>query len=313
MVIHFDSNVGDVYKRGRLYQCLDKLKWLDATGELRETWFTYRTTESGNLGIDNGKIISLGNETRQLIIQHNEFTDLFVKEQRFIFDRSAWKLSSIDRLSDGLIYLVLQQDTYNSTTDNLELGVADYYGKVANYKVEILNRDVTAFKVGETLRLNVKVTNRDVPIEAVVTYSSSDESIATIDKNGMITAIAKGSCVVGAEYKNVSDSIQLNVIEDVVNNYSAEITGDDFIKYNMIKTFTAIFRNNGTQQVDKSRFWITGLDGEVTMLATITEQNDTENTCKIKAGNKKGYILLHVENSSGLSEISKKIEIKSLL
>ncbi|MBE7897191.1 hypothetical protein G7L40_00505 [Paenibacillus polymyxa] len=303
-----------MYQSSKMEMCNIYLKWLDETGNIVSYPSVVYFNTRSSFGIEEGKIMNLVDGRRQTVLPKNEDTVKIRRDQRFIIGGDLFKVNDVDFVSDeGLVNLSFKSDTYNSTTDNLELGIADYYGKVVDYKVDILNRDVTAFKVDETLQLNVKVTNRDVPIQAVVTYYSSDESIVTIDENGMITAIAKGSCVVRAEYKDVSDSIQLNVIEDVVNNYSAEITGDDFIKYNMIKTFTGIFRNNGTQQVDKSRFWITGLDGEVTTLATITEQNDTENTCKIKASNKKGYVLLHVENSSGLSQISKKIEIKSLL
>ncbi|MEK4432990.1 Ig-like domain-containing protein [Paenibacillus sp. FSL M7-0802] len=303
-----------MYQVSKMEMCNINLKWLDETGNIISYPSVVYFNTRSSFGIEEGKIMNLVDGRRQTVLPKNKDTVKIRRDQRFIIGGDLFKVNDVDFVSDeGLVNLSFKSDTYNSTTDNLELGIADYNGKVADYKVNILNRDVTAFKVGETLQLNVKVTNRDVPMEAVVTYSSSDESIATIDENGMITAIAKGSCIVTAEYKNVSDSIQLNVIEDVVNNYSAEITGDDYIKYNMIKTFTAIFRNNGTQQVDKSRFWITGLDGEATTLATITEQNETENTCKVKAGNKKGYVLLHTENSSGLSRTSKKIEIKSLL
>ena len=50
----------------------------------------------------------------------------------------------------------------------------------------------TAISVGNTFNLNASTT----PTGATLSYSSSDTSIATVDSNGVITAVAKGTAII---------------------------------------------------------------------------------------------------------------------
>lgn len=314
IVVHLDTNMGDIYKRGRMYQCLSQLKWIDNEGAIQSTWFTYYSNDMGSLGIKEGNIISLPDETRRLIIQNNIYTNKFEKDQRFIFDRSAWEISYIDRLKSGLIYIVLKQDQINTATDNLELGIADY-DKLAKYEISILNGDMLAIKVGDTLQLNVKTTKNETPIEIPLLFTSSDDSIATVSHTGLVSGIQKGDCSIQVSGKGVSASIELNIIEELTPNYTAEINGEDSIYLNRTSTYTVTFRNNGAEIEDTSRFWITALDGKVTDLAVLESQNPSNRSCVIKSNNnrKLGTFTLHVENSNGLSTGKKDIKVKSLI
>ncbi|WP_336764969.1 Ig-like domain-containing protein [Paenibacillus sp. USHLN196] len=314
IVVHLDMNMGDIYKRGRMYQCLSQLKWIDDEGAIQSTWFTYYTSDMGSLGIKEGNVISLPDETRRLIIQNNEHTNKFEKDQRFIFDRSAWDINYIDRLKSGLIYIVLKQDQINLATDNMELGIADY-DKLAKYEISILNGDMLAIKVGDSLQLNVKTTKNGTPVEIPLLFTSSDDSVASVSDTGLVSGIQKGSCSIQVSGKGVSTSIELNIIEELTPNYTAEILGEDSIYLNRTSTYTAIFRNNGSEIADTSRFWITALDGKSTDLAVIESQNPSNRTCVVKSNNnrKLGSFTLHVENSNGLSTGKKDIKVKSLI
>ncbi|MCM3274530.1 hypothetical protein M3691_38150, partial [Paenibacillus elgii] len=79
------------------------------------------------------------------------------KGQRFIFDGRPWKLTAIDGLLSGLIYFELEEDEYNSSKDNLDLRIADYYNNVADYSVTILNGSYVSFEESQALQLNVEV------------------------------------------------------------------------------------------------------------------------------------------------------------
>jgi len=57
-----------------------------------------------------------------------------------------------------------------------------------------LNNSSTQIYKGQTLNLNAEVTyGDDVAEDAVIVYESSDETIATVDANGVVTGVAKGS------------------------------------------------------------------------------------------------------------------------
>ncbi|MFS0857341.1 Ig-like domain-containing protein [Paenibacillus taichungensis] len=315
IVVHFDTNMGDVYKRGRMYQCLHQLKWIDDEGAIQNTWFTYYSNDMGSLGIKEGNIFSLPDETRRLIIQNNDYTNKFDKGQRFIFDRRSWDIHYIDRLNSNLIYIVLKEDQFNTATDNLELEIADY-NKLAKYEISILNGDMLAIKVGDILQLNVKTTKNGTPIEIPLLFSSSDDSIATVSDTGLVSGVQKGSCNIQVSGKGVSASIELNIIEELIPNYTAEIIGEDSIYTNRTSTYTVTFRNNGSEVADTSKFWISTLDGKSTTdLAVIESQNSTTRTCVVKSNNNRKYgsFILHVENSNGLSTGKNEIKVKSLI
>lgn len=67
-----------------------------------------------------------------------------------------------------------------------------------------------------TQQLSAEVTfasggTQDVTDSA--TWSSSDDSVATVDASGLVTAVATGSCTVSGEYSGVSDSSEITVTD----------------------------------------------------------------------------------------------------
>ena len=67
----------------------------------------------------------------------------------------------------------------------------------------ILNRsDITMSRVGETWNLLETLVPAD--IEATITWTSSDESVALVDLEGKVTAISNGMCTITASADGVS-------------------------------------------------------------------------------------------------------------
>lgn len=63
--------------------------------------------------------------------------------------------------------------------------------------------------VGSTRTVNVTLT--DMGKDAVVSWSSSDESVATVDSNGKVTAVAEGTATITATCNGIDDSITVTV------------------------------------------------------------------------------------------------------
>lgn len=304
----------EIYHRGVILVCYSALKWLDDQGEIQETPFSFKSDTSSNFGIQEGRILMMPNERRQITVQKNNETERIKKNRRFIIDGRAWKTVGINRLIDGLINLTLEEQDL-IPADNLELGIADYNGNIANYQLKVLNvKDIVAIEENQTLQLNIELTNNSKVIEVddQITYSVDDESILSVSPTGLVAPLKKGTCKITISFRNISQTIRVNVTSCTTNNYTAHITGDEFIKYNMTKSYTCSFKDNGIARQDKACFWLTESDGLApTTLASIIEQDGQ--ACKIKANNKKGRVILHVENSTRLAYATKEIEIKSLL
>lgn len=308
------DDMGGIYYRGSIQKCVSSLKWLDISGVLHEAWFIYRLDFFRGSGTEEGRVITLPAERRYIFIQNNQHTMRIERDRKFIFDGRVWKVTAIDRLLTGLIYLELEESDTDLTKDNMELRIADYYNKVSDYVVSILHIDISSIYVGNPYQIDVHVTNRGGIVSVPINFTSSDESVASINNNGLLTTHKKGEVTITATYGNASDVLTLNVLEQVVNNYSVDINGNPDIRYNATLTYGCLFKNNGFVFDDTSEYWLTGDDGiSQTNLASITLQDNLKNTCSIKAAKVSGYIRLHVKNKNNLISANKRIQVKSPL
>lgn len=93
----------------------------------------------------------------------------------------------------------------------------------AFYEVESVTLDKTEgiLTAGNTVTLNAAVIPEEVANETTVTWTSSDEKVATVDENGKVTAIAAGEATITATAGEESATYKLTVqAKKVVQNTS---------------------------------------------------------------------------------------------
>lgn len=313
MVTHHDKNMGSVYQKGKLTQCFDTINWLDEDGEIQKAWFAFKSFSLSGVGIEDGKFVSLANETREIIIENNEHTRKIAKTHRFIFDKRAWSVEKHFTANDGLIYLVLDEDEINPAVDNLELRIADYV--LPMYEMTILNGNILEVKPNETLQINTIIKKDGVLVlNPQISYQVSDPSIATVDDTGLITGLVEGTTSVLVQYRDLVQQIQITVkAEDI---YTVSIvdsaTSNQFVIYRgRTKSFTCEFKLNGNVIDEEGTFWITAdTTDNTTTIAAITTQGN--NSCTV-SGNAIGYCRLHVKNADGTLSTNVRIQVKSLI
>jgi uncharacterized protein YjdB len=310
------DDMTDVYHKGAMSKCLAPLKWLNANSLPQETWFTFRSDNLTNFGVDQGRYLDVTNERRHLLIPSNIESFQIAKDKRFIIDNRAWKVVAVDRLKQGLIYLVLQE-TEISAADNLIDGIADYHGSIANYSVTILNGENFSIQANQTLQLFAEVKNYDAIVERNIIWSTSDPAIATVNESGILSAHANGSVTVKATLEidpNVYDTATVTAQFTVVDNYSIELDGTLDIINGMSKTYTATVKNNLIVDNTKTvQFYLYAEDGVSPPIAASMPFNSTTQ-CTLKS-NAIGKVKLKVV-LTGIFPVYHKvfeINIKSLL
>ncbi len=95
-------------------------------------------------------------------------------------------------------------------SDSCEVTVNAYVPPVIPVESVTLDNNSLTLTEGDTGSLNASV-NPDNATDKTVVWTSSDESVATVDQNGVVTAVAPGSAVITASAGGKSDSCEVTV------------------------------------------------------------------------------------------------------
>ena len=101
-------------------------------------------------------------------------------------------------VKENIIYIHLKQTT----------AIPDHY--------KIVYNGTTSFDINEstTYQLSYTVTNNDIVVEnPTITYSSSDETIATVDSNGLMTMLKDGSVNITATCNDASVTTAMTITD----------------------------------------------------------------------------------------------------
>lgn len=248
--------------------------------------------ETQSFGIQNGQIMTIADGQLYLNVPDNSNTQQVNLGDRFIKHGQAFKIVGIDQYSKpGLTILTCDKDIF-SVGDDV---VNEIAGGLA-CTVEITNTEPIEVYNGAVVQLTWDSKN------APVVFTSSDESIATVDASRLVTGVGIGQAVItvqNASRATIIDSVTISVIEEPVA-YTITITSTNAtrineIKNNQSKTYTANVYNGSTLITDGSQpvTWQVFADDQSlsTTLATITASTGTTCTVKNNAANS-GYIQL---------------------
>lgn len=280
MIIDYQNN--GVMPVGLIHKCNQLLKWKDMDDNLQQIYCIITNEIKIVDGTKEDKFMILPSGKFNIILPVNVHVNKLKRDNRFIFNNSAWMAVFIDRKSnDGLVLITVEEDEIK-TTDDMVNEIADNHQYV--YSIEILNNNIT-LQVNESTELNV-LTKKDgiIVISPILSYESSDEDVAIVE-NGVVTGISDGDCNIIVSYQNVSDSVTVNVQDIIVDNFVLVISGDNSLSIGSTKQYTCKVYNNGI--LDESKFVVFSLSNN---LADIISQDN--NVCSIKAKNNVGTTIL---------------------
>lgn len=124
-----------------------------------------------------------------------------------------------------------------------------------NYK--IVYNGLTSFDINDstTYQLSYTVTNNDNVVEnPTITYSSSDETVATVDSNGIMTMLKEGSVDITATAYDASVTTTMTIANTSAPTYTLSITASsDNIKVGgSYKTLTCLFADKDGQDITQT-------------------------------------------------------------
>lgn len=138
--------------------------------------------------------------------------------------------------NDGLAYIYMKRTTNITDTFTLK-----YSG-------------LTTLNLSDaTYQLEFTAAKNDVPdATAIITYSSSDETIGTVDENGLLTMLTKGNIIITATWAahNLAcdATITINEAEPPTENWTMQITGRSELYLNRAITYTIKTTKEGVSE-----------------------------------------------------------------
>ena len=232
--------------------------------------------ESSSFGFVDGKILSMATGELFVYTPDNEQTRQIRIGNRWMKFGQVFKIVGIDHYSQpGMIVFTCEKDEVDQATDDIENDIAG--GLVC--KIQITNSKPIEVSEGNTVQLSWEATGN-----TPVVFSSSDESVATVDQNGLVTGVSVGQAVItvaNASRPLIKDDIKVKVVEAA--EYSIVISGSNEIITELTETYTAqVF--HGSTLVSEPVIWSLWDDSKTTTTtyATITSQDDVQ--CTVKAG-----------------------------
>lgn len=265
---------------GRIGRVNDKLRFYDDDGVYHELpAVVYR----GNFyDVDKDEMVMIPVNELRIYVKYDDESKLIKfadinsdnnKFTRFILQSLPYRTVSINPhvntiLGTGYLSIQVKSDQLRDGDDIIN-GIAENNSDVA---IQIQNGDALTIGEAQTVQINTLVTVNGIQIDSpIVTYTSSDEDIATVDSNGLVTTITSGSVTITANYSTVSDSIDITVTAVVADNYTVEISSSngvtDAIRVGEQLSFEAVSYNNGIEYVNIGAWSVLADDG-VTLLSS---------------------------------------------
>ena len=159
-----------------------------------------------------------------------------------------------------------------------------------------LNLNQANLKVGETIQLEATVLPTTTTDKSII-WSSSDESIASVDANGLVTANKEGTAEIIAKAGSKEASVSITVIPTLaeaitLNRTTAalkisgtiQLTASFSPETTTDKTVTWISSNEAIATVDSEGLVTAQALGECEIIATTADGSDKSATCHITIG-----------------------------
>ena len=166
------------------------------------------------LGEKDNKYLSEPSTNIIIRVPNNDITRLIKRSDVYKIGMQNYRVVDVnDVIEPGLLVLKMEFALSEQPKDSI-------------VTVTILNgEEVNMNYQSQTLQLNVEVKiDGETISNPEITYTSSNEEIATVDENGLVTTILNGICTITATYNDVSDSIDINSVTIIPDDFEIVLT-----------------------------------------------------------------------------------------
>lgn len=291
-------------------RCNNMLKWKDDnTGQIYEEpcVIDYLIKESRDYSTGGSTIVQPSGFI-DVITQYNERSNKIKPSKRFLFGNpDNWMgykimgggLNNFDRQltsdsrSGGLLRLSMLANQWNKTTDDLVNGIAD----VGEYTYRLdLNTNSISMSTGNTYKLVPSYSiNGSNTLSVSYVWNSSNEAVATVDSNGIVTAISSGSVLItcsSSDNSDAHDSCNITVTSVPTSNNSIIVNPNRGYIY------------EGESQVYDVRLYLDGIAQLDTFTFSLNNNSIPSSKYSYSVIDGNSFVITNIERHSGNEQLS---------
>jgi hypothetical protein len=289
-IVYKGKNMGSVIGDGIIRRCNSVINVLDWYGNIVPVPMSYAKMGTlGNASHATENSIVAKNYI-SCICQLNQYSRAFSENTRIILGKTAYSMRGVN---DFTREFTDDQDSVHLLTftierseplpqDSLEKQCADYF----SFRWEIGITGNRSMNVGDTQQLRLRsVRNGETVLSSVenpisYSYASSDESVLTVDENGLVTATGSGTATITVtldQNTDISQTVQIEAAEAPSGSYVAfTSTVPERLGEFETAVISASAYLDGQEQSEELTFAFTGAG-----VRTYGAENVSENTWRV--------------------------------
>ena len=195
----------------------------DCTGTVTVETPNANIENSGSIGtlvVENGKNTTVTNTSSGKIdkVEVDSSSENVKVENNGKIDKVENNASGTNIENNGTISKPITGTTTPNVEGNKPGGGSSSSGGIVTPEVKVESIKITGVKalaVNDTLKLNAEVSPSNAT-NKVVSWSSSDDKIATVDSDGNVKAVAKGEVNITASCGGKSETVKVYVAENLI-------------------------------------------------------------------------------------------------
>ncbi len=206
--------------KGIIRRCTETLRWYDDDGVLRQ--YPVAKLKNESVGVTEGAEMDMPIGTYRMGIPQDDVTFKLQEDRQFILNRKhKYRITGFEDVGSSTYMVIkLEKDEENHSIDDFENGIANFEDR-PRFSISVEPTSIQ-LSVGNSVSIEHTLLDKDGnESEKPISFISSDESILTVDENGLVSAIALGNAVITVRMTNnedVSSDVSVSVVDVPVDN-----------------------------------------------------------------------------------------------
>lgn len=293
LALNRETVENDVYYKSTLVKCNGVYN--ENSGAVMNIPF-YSDNMKSSVSVGNSTITML-NGNIEIITEENSLSKKIKIDQKFNEFGRTFSVCNLYSM-DGILHIIAE--VYSNMTPTYI------------YSVVIDGTPTTSLKTGETVQLTATTyMGETITTGATLDWTSSDNTIATVDGTGLVTCVSEGTAMITCTWveQDVKGTVSINVSDSsepvTPTGYTYSISGNSNLKCGFSRTYTLTITDSSGNDVTSSQSDYTW--NVVSDFTDQIEQVITDNKIKLTVDNEdlidSSFILQVLVNSVVKAEL----------